>query len=147
MSALLLTGCGDDAYDCEGRVLSALYGTVLVTSAYFPNSQDGGRRLDYKLAFCARLEAFLQEWRDAGCETLLLGDYNIAHRPIDLARPKQNEANPGYLPEEREWMERYLVELGYRDVFREANPELAGAYTWWSYRGGARQRNVGWRMR
>ena len=142
----IVEGMGDDAFDCEGRVIAGLFGQVLVVSAYFPNSQDGGKRLDYKLAFCARLEDFLQEWRDAGCETVLLGDYNIAHCPIDLARPKQNEGSAGYLPEERAWMTRYLDELGYHDVFREEHPDLAGAYTWWSFRGGARSRNVGWRL-
>ncbi|MDA3960175.1 MAG: exodeoxyribonuclease III [Planctomycetota bacterium] len=142
----VVLGCGDDQFDSEGRVISALFGQVLVVSAYFPNSQDGGKRLDYKLAFCAQMEAFLQEWRDAGCETVLLGDYNIAHRPIDLARPKPNEGSAGYLPEERAWMDRYIDELGYHDVFREENPDLADAYSWWSFRGGARSRNVGWRI-
>ena len=76
---------------------------------------------------------------------ILCGDYNIAHEPIDLARPKPNEGNPGYLPEEREWMTRFLG-LGYHDVFRELNPELTGAYSWWSYRAGARGKNIGWRI-
>lgn len=142
----VVLGCGHDDYDCEGRVIGALYGKLLVVSAYFPNSQDAGRRLDYKLAFCARMEAFLQEWREAGCETLLMGDYNIAHQPIDLARPKANEKTAGYLPEERAWMTRYLDDLGYHDVFREEHPELTGAYTWWSLRTGARGRNIGWRI-
>jgi len=142
----IVEGIGDDRFDCEGRVVAALFDRVLVVGAYFPNAQGEGKRLDYKLAFCARMEAFLQEWREAGCETVLLGDYNIAHRPIDLARPKQNEGNAGYLPEERAWMTRYLDELGYHDVYREEHPEEAGAYTWWSYRGGARGRNVGWRL-
>lgn len=142
----VVLGCGDDRFDAEGRVIAALFGRVLVVGAYFPNSQGTGKRLDYKLAFCARMEAFLQEWRDAGCETVLLGDFNIAHRPIDLARPKANEGNAGFLPEERAWMDRYLDELGYHDVFREDHPDRADAYSWWSYRAGARARNVGWRI-
>jgi exodeoxyribonuclease III len=76
---------------------------------------------------------------------VLMGDYNIAHQPIDLARPKENEKNAGYLPEERAWMARYLA-LGYRDVFRERNPDRAGAYTWWTNWARARERNVGWRI-
>jgi len=141
----VVTGMDHADSDPEGRVLSARFGELVVIGAYFPNSQEGGKRLDFKLDFCAAMERFLARWREAGCSTVLLGDYNIAHRPIDLARPKQNEANPGYLPEERAWMSRYL-DAGYRDVFRDANPELADAYTWWSYRGGARKRNVGWRI-
>ena len=138
-------GIGDQRFDCEGRVQAARFGTLVVISAYFPNSRDAGARLDYKLAFCAALESYLKGWRDAGREVLLMGDYNIAHQPIDLARPKENEKNAGYLPEERAWMTRYLG-LGYRDVFRERNPELADAYSWWTNWGGARARNVGWRI-
>ncbi len=141
----VVPGLGHDDFDVEGRVLAARFGTLVVITAYFPNSQELGKRLDYKLAFCAHLEGYLAAWRAKGCQVVLLGDYNIAHRPIDLARPKENEKNAGYLPGERAWMDRYLG-LGYRDVFRERNPELAGAYTWWTNWGGARQRNIGWRI-
>lgn len=141
----VVEGLGDPVFDVEGRVLAMRFGTLVVISAYFPNSQEEGRRIAYKLAFCARLEEVLAAWRARGCEVLLLGDYNIAHQPIDLARPKENERNAGYLPDERAWFSRYLS-LGYRDVFRERNPELTGAYSWWTNWGGARQRNVGWRI-
>ena len=83
------------------------------------------------------MEAHLDRLRSDGLAPVLLGDYNIAHQPIDLARPESNHENPGYLPQEREWMTRYLS-LGFRDSFREANPDVVGAYTWWTYRGGAR---------
>jgi exodeoxyribonuclease-3 len=141
----IAAGIGAKEFDCEGRVLAARWGNLVVVSAYFPNSREAGARLGYKLSFCTLLESYLQGWRDRGCEVLLMGDYNIAHQPIDLARPKENEKNAGYLPEERAWMTRYLG-LGYRDVFRERNPELVGAYTWWTNWGGARGRNVGWRI-
>lgn len=141
----IILGIGDDEFDCEGRVISALYDDLLITSAYFPNAQEAGKRIAYKLAFCARMEDFLREWTDQGVKTCLMGDYNIAHETIDLARPNDNHGNPGFLPQEREWMSRYLG-LGYHDVFREMNPDLEGAYTWWTYRGGARTRNVGWRI-
>ena len=141
----ILVGLGDPEYDREGRVLSARFGTLVVISAYFPNSQDLGKRIDYKLGFCARLEEFIAGQRKQGRQVLLMGDYNIAHQPIDLARPKDNEKNAGFLPAEREWFGRWLS-LGMRDVFRERNPELVGAYTWWTNWGGARQRNVGWRI-
>jgi exodeoxyribonuclease-3 len=141
----IIEGLGDSDYDCEGRVLSARFGELLVISAYFPNSQDGGKRLPYKLGFCAAMERFFAAQRQKGRETLLLGDYNIAHRPIDLARPKDNERNAGYLPEERAWFDRYL-KLGYKDVFRDRNPELTDVYSWWAMRTNARARNIGWRI-
>lgn len=142
----VIEGLGVKKYDEEGRVLSVRFGDCVITSAYFPNSQEEGRRLDYKLGFCRAMERFLKRQLEAGHQTVVMGDYNIAHRPIDLARPRQNEKNPGYLPEERAWMERYLERLGYRDPFRERHPDLEGAYTWWSFRSGARARNVGWRI-
>ncbi|NRA37981.1 MAG: exodeoxyribonuclease III [Planctomycetes bacterium] len=138
-------GMEDDTYDDEGRVIGVTFDDLLVVSAYFPNSQEKGKRIDYKLGFCKKMEEYLDGWRDAGYKTLLLGDYNIAHQPIDLARPEGNEQNPGYLPAEREWMTHYLG-LGYHDVFREENPTLTDAYSWWSYRTKARERNIGWRI-
>jgi exodeoxyribonuclease-3 len=138
-------GIGDDQFDNEGRVMAVRFGTLVIVSAYFPNSREKGARLDYKLSFCRQMELYLAAWRKSGKEVLLMGDYNIAHNPIDLARPKENEKNAGYLPQERDWMTRYLS-LGYRDVFRERNPELTGAYSWWTNWGGARERNVGWRI-
>jgi exodeoxyribonuclease III len=140
-----VAGLGDAQFDAEGRVQTVRIGDLAIVNAYFPNSQEAGKRLGYKLAFCAAMEEHLAGWLDRGCHTILIGDYNIAHRPIDLARPRENEGTAGYLPEERAWMDRYL-ELGYHDVFRERHPELTAAYTWWSQRGGARGRNVGWRI-
>lgn len=141
----VVEGLGEEQFDREGRVITARFGTVAVVSAYFPNSQELGARIAYKLAFCAAIERHLAHWRGRGCETLLLGDYNIAHEEIDLARPDDNHENPGFLPGERAWFSRYLG-LGYRDVFRERNPGKPGQYSWWTMRGGARARNVGWRI-
>ena len=138
-------GLGVDEFDDEGRVLAVRFGTLVVISAYFPNSQDGGKRIDFKLRFCTELERYLAHWRKAGNEVVLQGDFNIAHQPIDLARPKENEKNAGYLPQERAWMTRFLG-LGYQDPFRQANPELVGAYTWWTAWANARARNIGWRI-
>ncbi len=147
----VIAGLGVEEFDREGRVLTVRFGTLAIISAYFPNSQELGKRLGYKLAFCTELEKFLTRLRARGFEILLMGDYNIAHHPIDLARPKDNEKNAGYLPAERAWMTRFTGAtdaggLGYRDVFRERNPELVGAYTWWTNWGQARARNVGWRI-
>ncbi|MEM7230616.1 MAG: exodeoxyribonuclease III, partial [Planctomycetota bacterium] len=108
-------------------------------------SQEKGVRLPYKLAFCRAMQRFLKGLEEKGYETLLVGDYNIAHQPIDLARPKNNEKNPGYLPEERQWMTTYL-KAGFHDVYRELNPDQEGAYTWWTMRTNAREKNIGWRL-
>lgn len=132
-------------YDEEGRVLAADFGGVTVISAYFPNSQDGGARLGYKLGFCAAIREFCDGIVAQGGHIVLSGDYNIAHTPIDLARPKENEGNPGYLPEERAWMEDF-TRAGYVDTFRALHPGEPGHYSWWSYRTRARENNVGWRI-
>lgn len=136
---------GDSAYDEEGRVLVADFGDYVLVSAYFPNSQDGGMRIEYKIGFCDAILALCDRVVASGKHVVVSGDYNIAHRPIDLANPKANEGNPGYLPEERAWMEKYLGS-GYADTLRLHNKE-PGQYTWWTYRvPGARERNIGWRI-
>ncbi len=141
----VVEGTGDPQFDVEGRLIAARFGTLVVLSAYFPNSQELGKRIAYKLGFCEAIERVCAAWRAKGHSVLLMGDYNIAHQPIDLARPDDNEDNPGYLPAERAWFDRWLS-LGYHDVFRERNPDLRDAYSWWTARGGARQRNIGWRI-
>jgi len=136
---------GVTEFDDEGRALVADFGDFHLISAYFPNSQDGGARLDYKLRFCDAILSLCDKLVAEGRHVVVAGDYNIAHKPIDLANPKANEGNPGYLPEERAWMDRY-TSSGYVDIFRHFNQE-AGQYTWWTYRvPGARERNVGWRI-
>ena len=136
---------GVPEYDDEGRALVADFGSYVLVSAYFPNSQEAGARLDYKLGFCDAVLALCDSLVSAGRHVVVCGDWNIAHTPIDLANPKSNEGNPGYLPEERAWMDRYL-DAGYVDSFRHFHPE-PNQYTWWTYRvAGARERNVGWRL-
>jgi len=132
-------------FDNEGRALIAEYEGFTLINTYFPNSQDGGKRLDYKLAFCAEILKLCDSLAKKGRHFLLCGDYNIAHTPIDLARPKQNETSPGYLPEERAWMDAFTG-AGHVDTFRHFHPGETGHYTWWSYRASARERNVGWRL-
>ena len=135
---------GDSLYDDEGRVAIAKFGKIAVISAYFPNSQDAGARLDYKLGFCAAILKKCDELVSQGFDIVLNGDYNIAHKPIDLANPKANEHNAGYLPEERAWMDEF-TDAGYVDVFRHFSNE-PNQYTWWSYRFHAREKNIGWRI-
>ena len=135
---------GIDEFDDEGRVQIITFPEYTLINCYFPNSQDAGARLPYKLGFCNALFGKCEELRSEGKRVLLCGDYNIAHKPIDLTHPKPNEGNPGYLPEERAWMDSF-TNAGYVDIFRRLHPE-PNQYSWWSYRAGARSRNVGWRI-
>jgi exodeoxyribonuclease-3 len=136
---------GDAAFDNEGRVLQADFGKFILICAYFPNSQDLGARLPYKLDFCAAIMERCNSITAAGRHFVLCGDYNIANTSIDLARTEANEKNAGYLPEERAWMDDFTA-AGYVDTFREAHPGEENHYSWWSYRTNARERNVGWRL-
>ena len=135
---------GIKEFDGEGRTTIAYFGKTVVISAYFPNSQEGGARLEYKLAFCDAIFKKCTELTEQGYNIILCGDYNIAHTPIDLANPKSNEKNAGYLPEERDWM-TFFTTHGFTDTFRMFCKE-GGHYSWWSYRFNARAKNVGWRI-
>lgn len=136
---------GDSRFDDEGRVLRADYPNYVVISAYFPNSQDGGARLPYKLDFCRAMLEHCAALVSQKKNVIVCGDYNIAHTPIDLARPRENEGNAGYLPEERAWMDEWTAG-GFCDTFRRLHEGETGHYSWWSYRMNARERNVGWRI-
>jgi len=136
---------GVQEFDDEGRFLAAKFGDITVVSAYFPNSQEAGARLDYKLRFCSAVHEYCDAVVARKGHVVVSGDYNIAHTPIDLARPRENEENPGYLPEERAWMDKFLG-AGYVDSFRALHPGEKDQYSWWSYRARAREKNVGWRI-
>ncbi|MGE0528492.1 MAG: exodeoxyribonuclease III [Bdellovibrionales bacterium] len=138
------SGIGDSEVDREGRVLVAEFADMIVINAYFPNSQRDHARLDFKLRFCDRFTQFVHAQRRKGKTLLICGDFNIAHREIDLKNPKSNIKNAGFLPEERAWMTHFL-DRGYVDTFRHFNSD-PGHYTWWSYRPGVRARNIGWRL-
>ena len=137
-------GLGIPEFDREGRVLCCEYPGFVLVNAYFPNSQREHGRLDYKLRFCRAILRFLNRLRRRGKNIVLCGDYNIAHREIDLRNPRENRDNPGFLPQERAWMDRFIRQR-YVDCFRHfcAEPDH---YTWWSYRPGVRERNIGWRI-
>ena len=138
------TGIGDAAVDDEGRVLTTEHKDFFMVNTYFPNSQREGARLGYKLEFCEKILRFCEGLKKSGKGVILCGDYNIAHQAIDLRNPKANEDCAGFLPEERAWMTKFLSS-GYRDLFRESEPG-GGHYTWWSYRAGVREKNIGWRL-
>ncbi|UFS71509.1 exodeoxyribonuclease III [Geomonas sp. RF6] len=138
-------GIGVPDIDCEGRVLTLNFANgIAVVNAYFPNSQRGLLRLDHKIYFLDKILRYLQKKREEGYSVVIGGDFNIAHREIDLRNPRQNMENAGFLPEERSWIDRFIA-AGFVDTFRIFCPD-GGHYTWWSYRPGVRQRNIGWRI-
>ena len=135
---------GEDRFDVEGRAIRSDYGDLVLFNLYVPNGQRDQSRLQYKLDFYARLLEICDELHAAGKKIILYGDFNTAHRPIDLKNPKQNEKTSGFLPEERAWIDRYL-DHKFVDIYREIHGEKV-QYTWWTYRMNARQRNIGWRL-
>lgn len=141
----VVTGLGIEEFDAEGRFQAIIHNDVLYASAYFPNSQRLGARLAYKLAFCNAVEKRLNDYRRDGLKIVIGGDFNIAHKEIDLANPKQNVKNAGFLPEERAWMSHFISE-GFVDTFRIFE-QGGGFYTWWkNFPVGTRERNIGWRI-
>lgn len=143
----LETGLGDPRFDVEGRIMLARFGRLIVANAYFPNGNGRERdnsRVPYKLDFYRAVFDMIQRKRRAGYRVLVMGDFNTAHREIDLARPRENKKTSGFLVEEREELDRW-IRAGWIDSFRQFEPG-AGHYSWWSQRGTARQRNVGWRI-
>ncbi len=140
-------GIGVKEIDCEGRLQIARFGRLRLVNAYFPNGNGPNRdlsRIPYKLDFYRRLFDHLQPAKEKGERVLVMGDFNTAHRDIDLARPKQNLKTSGFRIEEREELDRWLAN-GWIDTFRRFEPE-GGHYTWWSQRAGVRERNIGWRI-
>ena len=134
----------DETYQGEGRLVHLELPHFHFCTVYFPNGQMNEERLQYKLGY---YEAFLKyaEHLRKSKPIVVCGDFNTAHKPIDLARPRQNETTSGFLPIERAWMDR-LVEHGYVDTFRHVHGDVPDMYSWWSFRSGARERNVGWRI-
>lgn len=132
----------------DGRVTAIERSDFLLLNIYFPNGwdkADGTKMLSYKLKFYQDYQNFVKEQINQGKKVITTGDFNICHHPIDIARPKENENSIGFLPIERAEMDK-MESIGLIDVFRMQNPELTEKYTWWSYRAGARPRNVGWRL-
>jgi len=131
-------------YDSEGRVLIHELNDFFLLNCYFPNGQRDHNRVPFKLDFCDEVLAKMNELRKKK-PIIITGDFNTAHREIDLANPKTNKNTTGFLPNERAWMDKFISQ-GYVDVFRHLYPEKTGAYTWWSNRPGVRDRNIGWRI-
>lgn len=140
-------GLEDDYFNGEGRVITAHYPDLIFITTYIPNGKNDLSRVSYKIEFSEGIMQHANKLREEFPEkaVIICGDVNTAHKEIDLARPKQNRKNTGFLPEECEWVDR-LVEHGWIDTFRHCHPEQTDVYSWWSYMGNARAKNVGWRI-
>lgn len=136
---------GVEDIDNEGRLLEVDYGAFVLYGVYFPNGSQGNKRVPYKLDFYDKLFGRCEEQRAAGKKIVVCGDYNTAHKEIDLARPKENQTTTGFLPEERVKLDE-LVERGWLDTYREFYPDEPQKYSYWDYFTRARERNVGWRI-
>jgi len=141
----VIHGFGVPEFDREGRYLEARFADLSVVSLYLPSGSAGPQRQAAKFRFLAAFMPFLQRLRRTRRRYILSGDWNIAHRPVDLKNWKSNQRNSGFLPEERAWLDRLFGPVGYVDAFREVNQQ-PDQYTWWSNRGQARTKNVGWRI-
>ncbi len=137
-------GIGKDKFDCEGRFIACECDDFYFLTGYFPNGKEDLSRVEYKLEFSRDVLALAKKLMKEK-NVIITGDINTSHTEIDLARPKANIKNTGFLPEERVYIDE-LIQAGFCDVFRSKNPGLKDQYTWWSYRGGAREKNVGWRL-
>ncbi len=136
---------GNKELDQEGRMISAFYDDFVLINCYFPNGGGGPERLAYKLKFYDAFLTYINGLVEDGHEVVFCGDVNTAHTEIDLARPKENAENTGFLPIERAWIDK-VIENGYFDVFRSLFPEKKDTYTYWDMKTFARDRNVGWRI-
>lgn len=137
-------GMGLEEFDGEGRLILTWHPGFLLFNIYFPNGQRGQERVDYKLEFYARLLDWCDSLHQGGEKIIITGDFNTAHREMDLANPRQNATASGFLPEERIWIDYYL-DHGFNDAYRTLYPDKV-EYTWWTYISNARLRNVGWRL-
>ena len=135
---------GEEVHRHEGRVITAEYPQFYLVCCYTPNSQDGLKRLEYRMQWEDDLRAYLEQL-DGVKPVVYCGDLNVAHQEVDLKNPKNNRMNPGFTDQEREKM-TVLLSSGFVDSFRYLHPDAVGAYSWWSYRYNARKNNAGWRI-
>ncbi len=141
----VIRGFGTQEFDDEGRYLEARYGNLSVVSLYAPSGSSGEHRQASKFRFMEAFMRHLRRLKKDGRDYLIAGDWNIAHKQIDLKNWRSNQKNSGFLPEERAWLDELFDEVGFIDAFREVN-QAAEQYTWWSNRGEAWAKNVGWRI-
>lgn len=140
----IVVGCGIDRYDREGRILRTDFGDWSLLNCYFPSGTTGEDRQAFKMGFLDDFYCWIEELKKERPKMIVVGDYNIAHREIDIHDPKGNKKSSGFLPEERAWMTKWF-DNGFTDAFRYKYPELV-EYSWWSFRAGSRSKNKGWRI-
>ena len=139
-----LFGMGEPRFDNEGRMVISEYQKFVLFNVYFPNGKKNKERLRYKLDFYDAFLSMADSYKKKKKGVIACGDFNTAHKEIDLARPKENENVSGFLPIERKWIDKFISH-GYTDTFRKLNKE-PGQYSWWDYKTRARERNIGWRI-
>lgn len=137
-------GCGIDCYDLEGRLIRFDIEDFTIINTYMPSGSSGPIRQSFKMQWLEDFYQYIDNLKKERPNLIICGDYNICHQTIDIHNPKANANSSGFLPEEREWMTKFLAS-GFIDAFRYLNPEPHN-YTWWSYRAGARKKNLGWRI-
>jgi exodeoxyribonuclease-3 len=135
---------GEPRFDSEGRMVITEYPEFVLFNIYFPNGKKNQERLRYKLDFYDSFLTVADKYKKKGRGVVACGDFNTAHKEIDLARPKENENVSGFLPIERKWIDKFISH-GYTDTFRRFNKD-PGYYSWWDYKTRARERNIGWRI-
>lgn len=141
----VVTGCGIDWIDFEGRVIRAEFEDATVFSIYFPSGTTGDIRQEVKYRFLDTISDYLKPWTEQKKPVIVCGDYNIAHKEIDIHDPKGNKDSSGFLPDERAWMDRFF-DGGFHDVFRNVTGPVPHLYSWWTFRAGAKGNNKGWRI-
>lgn len=139
------TGLGWKTADTEGRYIQLDFGKLSVASLYMPSGTSGEERQQLKFEFLDHYKKILEKQLKDSREYIICGDWNIAHKQIDLKNWRSNQKNSGFLPEERAWLDELFDKIGYVDTFRVVN-QNPDEYTWWSHRGRAREKNVGWRI-
>lgn len=137
-------GLGKKIFDSEGRTIAVDLGDFVLFNIYFPNGGAGNKRVSFKMDFYDFFLKRIERLRREGRHVVVCGDVNTAHEEIDLARPRENQKNTGFLPQERAWVSKF-IQTGYADTFRHFD-RTPGKYTWWDYKTGARARNIGWRI-
>jgi exodeoxyribonuclease-3 len=140
----VIIGIGDSKFDSEGRLIRLDFGDVTILNSYFPSGTTGGPRQEFKYEYLNKIQEFTNNLLKERPNIILSGDYNICHKPIDISKPEKKKNVSGFLPEEREWVSKFL-ESGFIDSFR-AFDESPDKYSWWSYRANSRAKNLGWRL-